>query len=93
MGPDKKFVADSAYSGEAGEGKPGSTTNQGDSDEVREHKARIKSRHETFNARIKAFQVLASKFRHDIKFHKMVMESVCVLVQCDSESGHPLFEV
>jgi hypothetical protein len=56
-------------------------------------KARVKSRHETFNGRIKSFLVLAMPFRHDISQHKQCFESVCLAVQYDIENGHPLFEI
>ena len=87
----KRAITDSGYKGE--DGKTVSVTHQDDSDEVKEFKARAKSRHETFNGRIKAFAILATEFRHDISFHQMVMESVCIMVQYDLESGHELFEI
>jgi len=87
----KRVVADSAYSGE--DNCTISVTRNDDSAEVKEFKARAKSRHETFNSRIKAFSILETAFRHGIHFHQTAMESVCVLVQYDLESGHELFEV
>ena len=87
----KRVVADSGYSGE--DNNTISVTREGDSKEVKEMKARAKSRHETFNSRIKSFTILSTEFRHNIALHQAVMESVCVLLQYDMESGHGLFEV
>jgi hypothetical protein len=87
----KRVIADSSYKAE--DGKTVSTTRRSDTAEVRELKARAKSRQETFNARIKGYRILATEFRHGIEHHKMVMESICILVQYDLESGHPLFQV
>jgi hypothetical protein len=87
----KRVIADSSYRSE--DGKTVSTTRRSDTAEVREFKARAKSRQETFNSRIKGYRILATEFRHGIEHHKMVMESICILVQYDLESGHPLFQV
>jgi hypothetical protein len=56
-------------------------------------KARVKARHETFNARLKGFAVLATSFRHGYENHKRSFLGVCVALQYDLESGHGLFEV
>jgi len=87
----KRAIGDSIYAPE--DGKTMSISRTGDSGEIAEFKARAKSRHETFNSRIKAFAILATEFRHDIKYHQMAMESVCIIVQYDLESGHGLFAV
>ena len=86
----QRFVGDAGYRGEP---TKISITRPDDSDEVKHFKARVKSRHETFNARIKSFLVLAMPFRHDISQHKQCFESVCLAVQYDIENGHPLFQV
>mmetsp|Transcript_2173 Transcript_2173/g.4885 ORF Transcript_2173/g.4885 Transcript_2173/m.4885 type:complete len:352 (-) Transcript_2173:49-1104(-) len=87
----KRAIADSAYAGE--DNNTVSVTREGDSAEVKELKARAKSRHETFNSRIKSFAILSTEFRHPRSVHQAVMESVCTLVQYDIESGHGLFEL
>jgi len=67
--------------------------NELDSDEVKAFKRRARARHETFNGRIKVFNVLDTRFRHGIEKHKAVFEAVCVIVQYDMETGRPLFSV
>jgi hypothetical protein len=57
----KRAIGDSGYEGER---TKVSTTSAGDSKEVKNFKARVKSRHETFNARIKAFKILSTPYRH-----------------------------
>jgi hypothetical protein len=86
----QRFVGDSGYRGEP---KKVSITRPGDSVEMKRFKARVKSRHETFNGRIKSFLVLAMPFRHDISQHQQCFESVCIAVQYDIENGHPLFQI
>ena len=87
----KRVVADSGYAGE--DNNTISVTREGDSRELKEMKARAKSRHKMFNSRIKNFTMLSTEFQHNIALHQAVMESVCVLLQYDMESGHGLFEV
>jgi hypothetical protein len=101
--PGKRVVADSAYRSEVG---IVATTKEKHPPEVKREFARIKSRQETFNSRIKSFRILSMPFRHNLDatdedneenrslgFHRQVFESVCVAVQYDMENGHPLFEI
>lgn len=85
----KKGIADRGYRGEP----TLSTRNDLDTEPVRDYKRRARARHETFNGRLKRFKILDERFRHGFQKHKVVMESVCVLVQYDMENGHPLFDV
>jgi hypothetical protein len=86
----KRAIGDSGF---VGEPTKVSVTREGDTDEMKHFKARAKSRQETFNSRLKSFNILDSAFRHGFHQHQMVFEAVCVLVQYDMENGHPLFEV
>ena len=83
----KRVIADQGYTNEAAI----STRNRGDSNEA--FKRRTRARHETFNGRIKAFKILAERFRNGVDKHKIVFEAVCVIVQYDMENGHPMFAV
>ena len=88
----KRAVADSGYRGE--DGKTCSITRQGDSDKVKEFKARAKSRQEVFNSKVKAFACTNTEFRHGKKLHGTAFESVCILLQYDMENGYGLlFEI
>jgi hypothetical protein len=89
----KKAIADSAYGGEAGVDDKVSITRQGDSSEVKAFKARAKARHESFNSRLKAFQVLDLAFRHGFRRHKIAFECVCIICQYDLENDYGLFEI
>jgi hypothetical protein len=95
--PGQMAIGDRGY-----EGVPGiSWSNKEDDYETYTYKKRARARHETFNARIKRFEVLSKKFRsyHDHSGetvhdrHRAVFVAVCVVVQYDMENGHPLFEV
>jgi hypothetical protein len=70
-----------------------STPNSCDPAEVRKMKSRARARHESFNAKIKNFGVLAGCFRHTLNDHKIVFEAVCVICQYQMENGSPLFDV
>ena len=86
----KKAIGDNGYRGEdAIIGTP----NAHDEAEVRKFKSRARSRHESFNARLKAFRCLDVRFRHGIEKHKIVFEAVCVICQYQLENGSPLFDV
>ena len=52
----------------------------------------VRARHEIGNKRIKQFKVLSDVYRHDIKNHRIVFESVVVLTQL-SLKYKPLFEI
>jgi len=90
----KLCVGDRGYRGEKGRQERSlSIRNTRDSDELKEFKRRVRARHENFNARIKAFDIMENRFRHGMARHKTVFEAVCVLCQYDMENGHPLFDV
>ena len=72
--------------------------NQFDPEFLKKFKGRTKSRQETFNARLKIFDVLSDKFDHDKEKFPMCMTAVAVLVQytiedTDPESAAPLMDV
>ena len=52
-----------------------------------------RSRHETFNARIKNFKILASKYRVNLHFHHYVFHSIVNMLQIDIENGNKLFQL
>jgi len=86
--PGAKAIADRAYNG-----PQIAKRNEFDTPEVKAFKKRVRARHETFNGRIKAFNVLDTRFRHGPRKHKAVFEAICVIVQFDMETGRPLFHV
>ena len=55
-------------------------------------KATVRARHETINRRLKSFNVLGGRFRHEIKKHGMVFEAVAVVTQLQLLS-EPVFPV
>jgi hypothetical protein len=99
--PDGKCVtADRGYRGEPALRTP----NERDTEAAKTFKKRSQARHETFNSRLKSFNILSTRFRHSHSGrnkegitchdnHKTVFEAVCVLLQYDMENGHPLFAV
>lgn len=86
----KRCVGDSGYSGEP---EKISVTRDDHPAELKKFFARVKSRQETVNSRLKSFGILGQRFRHGMKNHKMCLEASCVIIQYDMENGHPLFEV
>jgi hypothetical protein len=55
-------------------------------------KARARSRHESFNSRLKLFCLLADIYHHDLKNHSHVFEAVTVTVQYQMDMGRKLFD-
>lgn len=91
----KLVVADRGYTMEENV-RTLSIRNWRDSMSLKEFKRRVRGQHESFNARIKRFDVLNQDFRAKkdrIVKHKAVFEAVCVIVQYEIENGHPLFPV
>jgi hypothetical protein len=91
----KRAIVDGGYPGDMNKL---SGYNQFDSDELKKFKARVKSRHETFNARLKIYDVLGDKYYHDKEKFPACMEAVAILVQftiadTDPESAEPLGDV
>jgi DDE superfamily endonuclease len=87
--PGKFAIADQGYLGD----ERIRTRNRRDTADVRLFKERAKSRQETFNARLKNFDCLGTRFKHQLNFHRFVFTAVCVLCQYQLENGSPLFEV
>ena len=88
--PGKKVITDRVYSSEI---DVCSIPNDLDTPEVNEFKRRARARHETFNKRIKNFNILSNTFRHGLHLHQMVFEAVCVIMQFEMENGYPLFDI
>lgn len=86
--PGQQAVADRAYSG-----PQVVIRNEHDLPHVKAFKKRVRARHETFNGRIKNFNILEARFRNGVGKHKAVFEACCVIVQYDMETGRPLFSV
>ena len=66
---------------------------QMDSAAVHNHKSRARLRHETFNGRLKKFDVLNQTFRHGFDKHGITMRAIATIVQYHMDNGHPLFDV
>jgi hypothetical protein len=52
-----------------------------------------RSRHETFNGRLKNWGILERTYRHDIKAHGTVFSMCVAIAQLCVANGEPLFEV
>ena len=82
--PGRRLIGDAGYSGE-----PAiiSTKNEFDPQELSEFKNRVMARHESFNQRLKCFQVLTKPFRHGVRVHGICFRAVCVHVIFQMENG------
>ena len=91
--PGKKCVGDSGYAGELDKIIVSRPEHPKD---FKKFLAPVKSRQETFNARLKVFRVLTSRFHHGtssankMKMHQMCVEMIAVMVQYSMENGAPL---
>jgi hypothetical protein len=50
-----------------------------------------KSRHETFNGRLKFYKSLSDTYRHSAANHVHVFEAICVTVQYQMDNGAEIF--
>jgi DDE superfamily endonuclease len=89
--PGKKVVADSAY--KAKYLPMIVTTNNADSHKVKKFKACAKCRQETFNAKMKHFNILNQRFRSGVHNHKTCFEACLVLCAYQIECSAPHFDV
>ena len=89
--PGERVEADNGYVGHADKIKcPNNDCNPA------EHlamQASVRSRHETFNARLKFWGILGQTYRHDIMQNGSVFYACAVISQLAIENGEPLFEV
>jgi hypothetical protein len=92
----KQIVGDSGYTGE-----PSRMVVWRD-EHTQKHKkilARVCSHQETFLKGLKDWRILKHRFAYERgtkerkEMHKMVVEAITVICQCDYENGHPPFEV
>lgn len=89
--PGERVEADNGYVGHADKIKcPNNDCNPAENLVMQ---ARVRSRHETFNARLKFWGILGQTYRHDIMQHGSVFYACAVISQLAIENGEPLFEV
>jgi hypothetical protein len=89
IGRSIRGIADEGYRGEA---EYLSTRNQFDSKEIAWFKSRALACHETFNSKLKTFQILSGTFRHSHDQHQTVFEAVCAVTVYKMEVGAGLFD-
>ncbi|KAL7578758.1 hypothetical protein ACA910_015989 [Epithemia clementina (nom. ined.)] len=90
----KMAIADRGYiSSKPMESHKLATPNACDSTALARFKSRARARHETFNLRIKCFDILLETFHHSLDKHKFAFEAVCVIVQYQIDNGAALFDV
>ena len=94
LDPFERVEADDGYLGEEPVTCkcPGGLISRRSDAEARELRQRIRSRHETINARLKNFGVLKQLFRHPTMNHGIYFRAVVVLTQLLLENGEPRFD-
>ena len=89
--PGERVEADNGYVGHADKIKcPNNDCNPAENEEMQ---ARVRSRHETFNARLKFWGILGQVYRHNILKHSSVFYACAVITQLIVANEEPLFEV
>ena len=86
----KRGIADGGYSGHPGQL---ALPNSKDGVRLKNFKSRARLRHETFNGRIKKFNILTEVFRHGIEKHQYAFQAVCVIAQYQMDIGSQLYSV
>ena len=89
--PGERVEADNGYVGRADKVKcPNKNCNP---PEKLGMQSEARSRHETFNGRLKNWGILEKVYRHDITVHGTVFYTCAVITQLSVANGEPLFEV
>jgi hypothetical protein len=89
LGRNIRGIADEGYRGEPDHL---STRNKFDPVELAHFKNRALARQETFNAKLKTFEILATGFRHGHENHQVAFEAVCAVTMYKLEAGGGLFD-
>ena len=90
LGPGETYIADRGYfAGDA----PSLTPNDPATDEQWNAWSVLRARHETLNSRLKNFNILSRKYRHNLQRHGEVFWAVANVVQLDIQTESPLFDV
>jgi hypothetical protein len=53
----------------------------------------VRSRHETINARLKKWNILAAMFRHPLERHSIAFRAVANIIQLGLQTDSPAFQV
>jgi hypothetical protein len=87
-----RSIQEIANEGYRGEPEYLSTQNQFDSKEIAWFNSRALARHETFNAKLKTFQIHDGTFWHSHNQHQAIFEAVCAVTvyKMDVGAGLPL---
>lgn len=83
-------IADNGYRGVV---KKIRTSSSLDTSAVRKLKSRAKARHESFNGKLKNFDVVSRTWRHAVEKHSIAFKAVCVVCQYQMDNGSPLWDV
>jgi hypothetical protein len=90
--PGERVEADNGYVGHADKIK--CPNNDCNPEENLAMQGRVRSRHETFNARLKFWGILGQRYRHDILKYGSIFYACCTVIsQLAIEDGKPLFAV
>ena len=91
----KKAIVDRGYKNgaDSDESKYFSFPDLMDTKDLHSFKTRARLRHETFNGRLKMFNILQKRFRHNFDIHVFAFEAVVVTVQYQMDNGSPIFAV
>ena len=79
-----RAIGDAGY---AGEPDKISISSELDPIALAEFKRRVKSRHESFNQRLKCYKCLTTKFRHGVENHANAFRAVCAITQYQLDNG------
>jgi hypothetical protein len=94
IAPGKLGVVDRGYKSSRPEVESKlSLPNVHDPKELNNFKSRSRLRQETFNGRLKFFNVLSQTFEHAFELHHLAFEAVVVIVQYQMDNGSPIFAV
>jgi len=90
---DERVLGDRGYNGEPDYIVTATRfINEGNMQLLRDYHV-VRARHETFNRRMKVWNVLGHRFRNDLSRLGIVFNAVAVIEQIKMEHGRPMFPV
>ena len=84
----EKVIADSGYRGDHR-----IVTPNGINDSISRIRSILRARHETVNSRLKSFNVLSHRYRHNLRKHPLCFHAIANLIQVQIMVESPLFNI
>ena len=89
----KFVIADRGYQSKKPDELMTSSPSRLNKKEVHNFESCARLRQETFNGRLKKYQILSETFKNTVEKHQLAFEAVCVTIQYQLDNGGILFDI